>query len=86
MKSTKSIIRIWIATTSVVGFLGAWGFISHAPKPAPLNLQTNTPITTQVPSIQLPSINQPQSLPGIQSLPSFQPQQSPFSRLRTRGS
>lgn len=36
MKPLKSGMRIWIALTSLVSFLGGWILFSHAGKPAPL--------------------------------------------------
>jgi hypothetical protein len=88
MKITKAIIRVWITTTSVVGFLGAWGLLSHAPKPAPAINQPNVTISASMDNFQLPEL--PQSNGNFQSL---QPQQSPsfstaqmFPQLRTRGS
>ena len=36
MTPLKLGLRIWIALTSIVSFLGGWALLSHAAKPAPL--------------------------------------------------
>jgi hypothetical protein len=87
MKITKAIIRVWITTTSVVGFLGAWGLLSHAPKPAPMINQPTISLSTSVDNFQLPEL--PQGDGNFQSLqpqPSFSTAQAMFPQLRTRGS
>jgi hypothetical protein len=55
MKSTKIILRIWIAITSLASFVGGWIFLSHAPKPASLT----------------PSLDSVESSTGFQPLPAL---------------
>jgi hypothetical protein len=87
MKFTKTLIRVWIATTSVVGFLGAWGFLSHSPKPAPLINQPTVSLSSPVDNLQILSLGQSEnSFSSLQQMPTFSIGQSPFSQLRTRGS
>jgi hypothetical protein len=85
MKSLRPLLRLWIATTSLAGFLGGWMLLSHAPKPAPLVSQA--PAMTQV---SLPPLPDLPPLDGsavrLQPLPSLQPGFGGVGRLRTRGS
>jgi hypothetical protein len=71
MKTTKNGLRIWIASASVVSFMGGWSLLAHAPKPAPLP-QLNGSGSTQV-----------QNLQPLQTMPQTQ---SFFPRMRTSGS
>lgn len=45
MKPLKTGMRIWIAITSLVSFLGGWILFSHAGKPAPLFNSSAQPTT-----------------------------------------
>jgi hypothetical protein len=86
MQPFKIGLRIWIATSSLLGFLGGWALLAHSPKPAQ---------PSQPPALQV----QPVELPPLPPMPSFntsnaniQPlqaiPQSSFSlpRMRTGGS
>jgi hypothetical protein len=87
MKLTKAIIRVWITTTSVVGFLSAWGLLSHAPKPAPLINQPTISLSATVDNIPSPEFSQGgDNFQSLQPLPSFSTAQAMFPQLRTRGS
>jgi hypothetical protein len=34
MKKTKAVLRVWLASISMGGFLGGWILLAHSPKPA----------------------------------------------------
>jgi hypothetical protein len=85
MQPFKIGLRIWIATSSLLGFLCGWALLAHSPKPA----QPSQP----------PALVQPVELPPLPPMPSFnvnntniQPlpaiPQTSFSlpRMRTGGS
>lgn len=100
MKPVKLGLRIWIAITSILSFLGGWALFSHAGKPAPLFPSSSAssaaalsqqpapmPTLPPVPSIdQL--VNGSASNSGLQQLPSISsmPSQSFLPRMRTMGS
>lgn len=85
MRVTRMALRIWIASTSLAGFLGGWILLAHAPKPAPLV----APLAASS-EVSLPPLPDLPPLDGgaiqLQQLPSFQQSFNAFSRLRTRGS
>ena len=88
MKPMKLALRIWIAITAVLGFLGGWATLAHAGKPAPLSqlpaLQSIEPLPTLAP---IPSLNNPVDTSSLQSLPAMpQIQLRSMPRLRTGGS
>jgi len=92
MKTTKNGLRIWIASASVVSFMGGWSLLAHAPKPAPLvtnsqNPSVSAPALAPLPTLQpLPQLNgstQAQNLQPLQTMPQTQ---SFFPRMRTSGS
>ncbi|MEJ2263529.1 MAG: hypothetical protein P8X95_08785 [Anaerolineales bacterium] len=87
MKSLKSGLRIWIASASLIGFLGSWGLLAHAAKPVPFENANPPAITAPAPppTLQpLPSLNSPSiNLQPLPPLPRTQRSQ-PF--LRTMGS
>jgi hypothetical protein len=89
MKPLKNVIRIWIATVSLVGFMGGWLLLAHAGKPAPLQVQTPNSVTVLPTLPPLPSLDS-QSLGsssfGFQSQPVPQVSSRGFPRLRTSGS
>ena len=85
MKSLKTVIRIWIATTSVAGFLGGWTLLAHSGKPAPLQEQPAISEPATLPTLApLPPIDNPSS--SLQPLPALPQVQMSFPRMRTRGS
>jgi hypothetical protein len=99
MKPLKWALRIWIAITSVLAFLGGWALFSHAAKPAPLfSSQPSvsgsevTPLPTLQPIPSLDSLvtssstSNNSSLQPLPSGPSFNVQQQFFPRMRTMGS
>jgi hypothetical protein len=88
MKSIKHGLRYWIATASVVGFLGSWGFLAHAQKPVPFVVNQSQPAATSpapLPTLEpLPPLNGSNiNLQPVQPLPRAR-RVSPF--LRTGGS
>lgn len=71
MKPLKLGLRIWIAVTSIISFLGGWALFSHAGKPAPLfptntsntDVQAASPVQSTGPSVMptlppIPSLDQ----------------------------
>ncbi len=70
-KKSNTGLRMMMATASLVGFLGGWVMLGHAPKPS-LPVQSST------------SINTSTSSGGLFQLPSGSVSTSP--RLRTGGS
>jgi hypothetical protein len=89
MNTIKKTIRIWIATASVLAFLGGWSLLAHAPKPAPLD-PSPTMSTSQIqvtPLPTLPPLNLNSTSSQLQPLNVAPlPQPRMFSRLRTSGS
>ena len=94
MKTTKNGLRIWIASASVVSFMGGWSLLAHAPKPAPLVTSSqkpsvSAPALAPLPTLPpLPQLNgsgstQVQDLQPLQTMPQTQ---SFFPRMRTSGS
>lgn len=71
MKPLKLGLRIWIAITSIVSFLGGWALFSHSGKPAPLfsSPATDTPVTAAQ-QVQ-PSLAPLPTLPPVPSLDSL---------------
>jgi hypothetical protein len=98
MKPVKFSLRVWIAVTSVLSFLGGWALFSHAGKPAPLFPAALDPQTTGGGAVvaatlaPIPSLNDltasAKPSGNLQVLPS-QPNvsvQQFAPRLRSRGS
>jgi hypothetical protein len=85
MKSMKYGIRFWIATTSVVGFLGGWGLLAHAEKPVPFESPPAVTAPAPLPTLEpLPPLNGPSI--NLQPLPPLPRTQRSRSILRTGGS
>jgi hypothetical protein len=93
MKPIKLGLRIWIAITSIISFLGGWMLFSHAGKPVPLfsaqqavDSQSTQPQTNNLPPIpSLDQLTKGNGSSAVQPLPSL-PQGSFQPRFRTRGS
>jgi hypothetical protein len=86
MKHLKVGLRIWIAISSIAGFLGGWVMLAHSPKPA----QPAQQVSVLVQPVNLPPLppmtSFTQQSSAFQPLPSL-PQSSFFTpRLRTGGS
>ncbi len=88
MQLIKNVIRIWIASASVAGFVGGWAILAHAGKPAPL--ASGSPAAVQL--SPLPTLAPLPPLEGfgsnLQPLPSMPQTRAMlgFPRLRTSGS
>jgi hypothetical protein len=90
MKRMKSVLRLWMASVSLGGFLGGWVLLAHAPKPAPTNSTSNNSAVAPMPTLTpLPPVNTDiggslfsQPAPSI---PSFQ-SRSFLPMMRTGGS
>ena len=98
MKPLKFGLRIWIAFTSILAFLGGWALFSHANKPVPIFSTSSqsqsidsgalAPIPTLPPVPSLDQLTNGSSSSAIQPLPSL-PQMSAqqfMPRMRTMGS
>ncbi len=91
MNPFKHSLRLLIATSSVLGFLGGWILLAHAGKPAqdtaPAIGVAPAPIPTlpPLPDLKSPSAQIPQ-VPQIQALPILPQPQVSLPRFRTRGS
>ncbi len=88
MKIVKNLIRVWITSASVAGFVGGWAFFAHAGKPAPLMGGSPTqaqlgPLPTLEPLPPLDGFST--NLQPLFSLPQTRAM-SIFPRLRTSGS
>ncbi len=90
MKHFKSILRLWFATTSVVGFLGGWVLFAHSGKPVAANADQQavaveaTPFAPLPTLAPLPAMGDP--ITNLQPLP-VMPQAQMFApRMRTGGS
>jgi hypothetical protein len=85
MRITRLALRVWIATTSLAGFLGGWVLLAHAPKPAPLVMAAPASAEASLPPLPtLPALGE--GSVQLQPLPTLPQNLGTFSRLRTRGS
>jgi hypothetical protein len=85
MRLMRTALRVWIASTSVAGFMAGWALLAHAPKPAPL--VSTPPASAEVSLPPLPTLPPlDQGSLQLQPLPSLPQTFSGFSRLRTGGS
>lgn len=86
MKIVKSSMRVWLTFASVISFLMGWVLLSHAQKPAPL--QVNQPAITAPSSVPQQSIQTFNFNSGSATFPFSSQSQSQFFRpsLRTGGS
>jgi hypothetical protein len=85
-KSNKG-LRVMMTAASLMGFLGGWVLLGHAPKPGTMAVTNPVTITTASSTIPLrPS--QLQASNSLVQLPSqsFAASQTAGSRLRTGGS
>ncbi len=72
MKILKFGLRIWLAIGSLVGFLGGWILLAHAPKPASFlssssNSGSGSDVATNTLLTPFPTIAPPPSLQDLQS-------------------
>lgn len=89
VKPLKNSLRLWITASSVVGFMGGWAILAHAPKPAPLQTVTAATVQESIvsPIPTLPPVPSLDEFTQLQPLPSFSfSTQSQMPRFRTRGS
>ncbi len=86
MKFLKNGLRMWVAITSIAGFLGGWAVFAHSEKPVSSAPKQSVQIqVAPLPTLPaIPSLNQPiQQIQPIQPIP----QVNMFSRsIRTGGS
>jgi len=76
MKLVKVGLRIWIALGSIVGFLGGWVLLAHAPKPASFLQPSSNAATSGSAGVNLPISLNPTPFPTIAPPPSLQDLQS----------
>ena len=85
MKRFKTGFRVWIAISSLIGFMGGWALLAHSPKPVqasqPAPIITTAPLPTLEPIPSLRSSNR--NVQPIRPIPQIQ---MGFPRLRTGGS
>jgi hypothetical protein len=91
MKRMKNVLRLWMASVSLGGFLGGWVLLAHAPKPASTtSSSSSSPVLAPVPTLTpLPplsaNIGGSQVSHAAPAMPSFQTQTF-LPMLRTHGS
>lgn len=72
MEKTKALMRLWLASVSLGGFLGGWALLANAPKPASASSDSaivQQPLPTLAP---LPEIGGGTGTASLSaSLPSF---------------
>lgn len=91
-KLTKNLLRIWISTTSVIAFAAGWIALAHAPKPAPLDIQSVAILSSiESPTTDSFDLEPVPSLEGllqgsVQTATSQRSFNFNLPRLRTRGS
>jgi len=56
MKFYKSILRIWFAFASLLGFLAGWAFLAQSPKPQPYSDLEKAQVVADLPPV--PTIDQ----------------------------
>jgi len=85
MNNFKIGLRVWIAISSMVGFLGGWALLAHSPKPAQptqpaaVVQQVDLPPLPPMPSFNMQNTN-------FQPLPVVPQTNFSLPRLRTGGS
>jgi hypothetical protein len=83
MKLVKLGLRIWIAIGSIVGFLGGWILLAHAPKPASFLSSSNNSTAGTASTDATVNLNaNPTPYPTIAPPPSLQDLQSGQSVLQ----
>ena len=75
MKPLKIGLRVWIAMTSLLSFLGGWAILSHSGKPAPLFSTSGASIAAAAAATSdgalTPDPTANLTLPTLQPLPSL---------------
>ncbi len=80
-------LRWLIAAGSAVGFIGGWGLLAHAGKPATDGQTPAISIPSQLPPIDFRALESTGSSSGLQALPALRSAPAfGFSRLRSGGS
>jgi len=58
MKHTKNVLRLWMASVSLGGFMGGWVLLAHAPKPASSSSAGSDPAVAPMATLTpLPPLN-----------------------------
>ncbi len=84
-KKSNTGLRMMMATASLVGFLGGWVMLGHAPKPG-LPVASSTSASTSTSNGTGLGSSQIQSSGGLTQLPGQSLNQTSRTRLRTGGS
>jgi hypothetical protein len=75
MKPLKIGLRVWIAMTSLLSFLGGWAILSHSGKPAPLFSTSGASVAAAAAATSngaiAPDPSTTLALPTLQPLPSL---------------
>ncbi len=82
-------MHVLIAAGSLVGFVGGWALLAHAPKPEQVAAPEVSPLVEPAPTLAPLQFNR--TAPALQPLPTaiplqIQPQLQRRTRLRTGGS
>ena len=75
MNTLKNILRWWLSLASIMGFLGGWAMLAHAPKPVPADQIPALPTLAPLPP--LGSAGDAGSQQPSFTISSFQSQQMP---------
>lgn len=89
MNRFQNKLRLLIVVGSAVGFLGSWGLLAHAGKPAATSPDPVVvpAVPAQLPPIDFNSLESTSGSGNLQPLPALPPMPSfGFPRLRTGGS
>ena len=90
MKFFKTILRIWLAFVSAIGFVAGWIFLAHSPKPAPYvaDAATASSVADLPPVPSLDSLIAGNSAPSNTNFTISRPSRvfASSPRLRTGGS
>lgn len=88
MKNHQNLYRSLIAGGSLLGFLGGWALLAHAPKPVSASAQTQNLLVelAPVPTLEPLNLGSGRRIGSAASFNSFAQSRSFAPRLRTRGS
>jgi len=76
MKLFKTTLRIWIAMTSLSGFMAGWILLAHSPKPQSSQQTAQSevmPLPTLIPIVPFDPNRRPQSVQSFAPVTSFLP-------------
>jgi hypothetical protein len=85
MKYLKISLRVWIAISSMIGFLVGWAMLAHAPKPVQPSQQPALVEPAPLLNLDINSTLKPRNR-SLQQLPAWPQTGRNVPRLRTGGS